>query len=377
MIGNLHQQRHSVGDRFPEGGSIEPDMEGRLRFSNESSKRRLRLILVICASLLLAAIGSHVTARLLGLRTTAIGYKLLAKGNQPFALAEGSSLMVDGLSWSRISKNINVGIENWFVAGSSPAEWDLLQEKAPATKLNFIVVSAYDLNEEFLCDFRAEVVPLMRTASDLWQSRAGWASSKRILSQYPLRYVRVLFPTVGRSDGVMVGAREKLSFLLRPWVTINSETGPSVAEGTGVTQEEPRTEKVTEWSKARMLRRLALMRSACQGKHSFQGPKNLAFSRMIERAQAKGPVVVAVLPVSPIYVSEFLTPEIKGQFEDSLSKIEQAFPKATWVHLEQLPELHSNEYFWDFVHMNASGQGIATDAFLSQLRRRGSPLTAQ
>ena len=71
--------------------------------------------------------------------------------------------MLDGLSWKRISNAFEEGIENWFVAGSSPSEWEPLQRRASNARLTFIVVSAYDLNEQFLCDYRAGVVPLTQS----------------------------------------------------------------------------------------------------------------------------------------------------------------------------------------------------------------------
>ena len=140
----------------------------------ESMKpKRVVLLLFICIAI--AALGSHLVASFLKIRIGAVGYKLLADGSQkPFALAEGSSLMLDGLSWKRISKAFGQGIENWFVAGSSPSEWELLQGRASNTRLTFIVVSAYDLNEHFLCDYRAGVVPLNQSIKDLWQSGADW-----------------------------------------------------------------------------------------------------------------------------------------------------------------------------------------------------------
>jgi hypothetical protein len=339
---------------------------------HESKKSALRLLSLLCVCVIIAALGSHFVATFLKIRTSAVGYKLLANGNQkPFALAEGSSLMLDGLSWRRISNAFGQNIENWFVAGSSPSEWESLQGRASDARLTFIVVSAYDLNEHFICDYRAAVVPLNRSMRDLWQSGADWPFTKRLLSQYPLQYLRYLFPTLGRSDGVMVGIREKLSEILRPWFKIEAEAGPTVGSDSDATSEEIKTGKVTDWSKARMLRRLTLMRNACQGKHSFNGPKNLAFLRMLQRAQQKGRVVVVVLPVSPIYTQEFLTPEASRQFEDVLADLERRVPQANWIHLEGLAELNSNEYFQDFVHMNVDGQRIATDTFLTRIRAAG------
>ncbi len=264
--------------------------------------------------------------------------------------------------------SLGVGIENWFVAGSSPSEWDPLQRRASSARLTFIVVSAYDLNENFLCDYRASVVPLDESIRDLWRSGADWPFTKRVLSQYPLRYLRFFFPTAGRSDGVMVGVREMLERSLRPWVKMENEAGPTIGSGPDPGSEANKTGKVSDWSKARVLRRMTLMRSACQDKQSFDGPKKLAFLRMLQRAHQQGRVIVVVLPVSPIYSEAFLTAEVSQQFERSLSDLEHHVPEAKWVHLEKLPALNSNAFFWDFVHMNATGQRIATEAFLSQIR---------
>lgn len=316
---------------------------------------------------MIAAIGSHLVVHILRIRTGGVGYKLLGHRNgKPLAFAEGSSLMVEGLAWERISQELGVGIENWFVAGSSPSEWEALQPRARNANLTFIAVSAYDLNEGFLCDSRSEVVPLRQTIKDLWQSQADWHFTKRVLSQYPMRYVRVFFPTVGRSDGVMVGIRERLAGLLKPWVPIEPETGPTVRSGDGL--EPVRVDKVSDWTPSRLLRRLALMRSACQGRQSFDGPKKLAFLRMLKQAHQQGRVIVIVLPVSPLYAREFLTTKVAAEFETTLTEAQRSVPEASWVHLEQFPDLNSNDHFWDLVHLNASGQQIATDAFLDQLR---------
>src|SRR5437667_427295 len=77
-------------------------------------------------------------------------------------------------------------IEGWSVAGSSPWEWETFQRRAPDVGLTFLVVSAYDLNEHFICDFHADTVPPTHTLADLWQSEADWHFAKRVLTQYPL-----------------------------------------------------------------------------------------------------------------------------------------------------------------------------------------------
>jgi hypothetical protein len=328
---------------------------------------KLKLLLILAAALATTAAGSHGLVHWLRIRTGGIGYNFWSeRDGKRTALVEGSSLMLEGLSWKRISMRIGTGIENWFVAGSSPSEWEVLQKRSPKANQTFIAISAYDLNENFLCDSRSEVVPLDQTIKDLWQSHADWHFSKRVLSQYPVRYARLFFPTIGRSDGVMVGFRERLAELLKPWATINSEAGPSIASGNESGIEHFTTDKVTDWPRSRTLRRLALMRNACGGRHSFDGPKKLALLRMLQQAQNQGHVIVIVLPVSTIYAREFLTAEVLDQFEGAISEAQRAVPEAEWIRLDRLPSLNSDEYFWDFVHLNANGQRIATGAFLAQ-----------
>ena len=320
------------------------------------------------SGLLTASIVDHAIVGWLRIRTGGVSHRILGRRPAaPLALVEGSSLMLDGIWWQRISEKVSETVETWFVAGSSPSEWEVLQHRAPYVHLTFITLSIYDLNDDFLCDYRANVVPLHQTIDDLRQSHSDWQFSKRVLSQYPLKYMRAFFPTVGRSDGVMVGVRGKLARLLSPWTNIAPEAGPTIEAESNASAENDKKEKLTDWTQARVLRRIALMRSACGGKHRFDGPKKLALLRMLEQAQRQGTVIVTVLPVSNIYNEEFLTPEVAAQFEASLSAIERAVPAAKWFRLDQLPQLKSDEHFWDLVHLNVYGQRIATKAFLAQL----------
>jgi hypothetical protein len=110
------------------------------------------------------------------------------------------------------------------------------------------------------------------------------------------------------------------------------------------------------------------MRKAFQGKHAFNGLKNIALLRMLHKAQNHGPTIAVVLPVSPSYAKEFLTPDVRQEFERELSDAEQSEPHVHWVRLDLMNELRLDEYFSDLVHMNLYGRQIATDAFLSQLR---------
>jgi Mg2+ and Co2+ transporter CorA len=135
------------------------------------------------------------------------------------------------------------------------------------------------------------------------------------------------------------------------------------------TTKEYKKEKISNWSSGRMLRRLASLRSACQGIHTFNGPKRLALMRMLRQAQEQGLAVAVVLPVSPAYAQEFLNPEVKREFEEVLADLQRSVPQAHWIRLDQLNELNSNEYFWDLVHINSYGQRIATEFFIKQLKK--------
>lgn len=332
--------------------------------------RRLQLVVIVCTVASIVAIISHGLIAWLKIETTFGEYWVTGPGRgKPSIFMAGSSLAGDGLAWGRIGNELNMRIEGWGVAGSSPCEWEQFQHLTTQIKLTFIVVSPYDLNEYYLSDFRAEVVPLGQTIKDLWHKRAEWPYCKRLLSLYPLTYLRILFPTAGRSDGVMVGVREKLKKLVGAASPMNSEAGPTLSLNETASTQEYKEEKISNWDPSRMLRRLAGLRIAGQGVHLFNGPKRLAFLRMLRQAQEVGRIVVVVLPVSPAYAKEFLTPELKGEFEQVLAETRRSVPQTGWIRLDQLKELNSNEYFWDLVHMNPDGQKIATKAFLTQFRK--------
>ena len=90
---------------------------------------------------------------------------------------------------------------------------------------------------------------------------------------------------------------------------------------------------------------------------------------MMNHAKNRGRLVVVVLPVSPAYAKEFLTPAVEREFEIALAEVQRRASRAHWIRLDQLDELNSNENFWDLVHINVYGQKIATEAFLDQLKK--------
>ena len=207
-----------------------------------------------------------------------------------------------------------MAIESWPVPGSSPAEWEQLQRRSPQTKTTFIGVSLYDLNETWLCDFRADIVPLSQTMADLWHSDSDLAFAKRLSGCYPRAWVRTFFPTAGRSDHVIFGLRDKARTLL-PLAGNDPDRDANLRVAADYTSEA----RLTDWPKDRLLRRLAVMRSL-QGKPWFSGPKHLALRRMLQQARRQGAVFVIVLPVSPPFVAELLQPARHSAVRDITSR---------------------------------------------------------
>jgi len=322
---------------------------------------------------MLTAITSRSITASLGIETTPSGYAVIgeSEGRTPVFMA-GSSLAGDGLSWPRIARDLNLTIETWGVAGSSPSEWENFQHLVTGAKLTILVIPPYDMNEYLLSDFRAQVVPVGQTIKDLLQSHVEWAFWKRVLSMYPQNYVRTLFPSVGRSFGVIGGVREKFEIYAKTFVSLETESSPRLSFNQTVSSPEYKKVKISDWSPSKMIRRLVSMRSACQDIHAYNGPKKLAFFRMLQRAEEQSTAIVVVLPVSPAYSKEFITSEVRRDFERLVIEAQRNFPQVRWIRLDQLNELDSNEYFWDLVHMNVSGQKIATNVFLRQFLQLAS-----
>lgn len=317
--------------------------------------------------MVIASMGSNLVSNWIGLPKPGAAYRRIGPQSGPQVFCAGSSLLQFGLSWPQISKTLGQGMENWGIGASSPSEWEMSQSMATNVNLMIIGVSVYDLNEYHLCNSRANIVPLTRTIQDLWRSGMSWQFSKRVLSQYPLAYLRELFPTAGNSDAVLVGLRRKLPAKLRTSAAAEDSANSMVLPKAAVLEFGGSTEKLSDWPEAKTLRRLALMRSEIQGLHDFDGPKQLAFRRMLQRAKECGASIVVVLPVAPLYAHEFLTPEVNRKFEKSVAEAQRAFPDARLVRLDQVAALQSDEYFSDPVHLNGAGREIATEAFLKAL----------
>lgn len=335
------------------------------------ASRGAGLILIVLTVMVLAAIGSHLVVSWLGIRSGWGDHRVAgSEFAGPLANVAGSSLLGDALDVPLACRTLQQGMQTWFVAGSSPCEWVELQSRAADAKLTIIGISAYDLNEHFLCDYRPEIVPLTQTIQDLVKSESSWAFGKRVVSQYPLTRLRLLFPTLGRSAGVTGGIRDHFERYFRPGAKVETEAGPTAAAWSSTETDPTRLEKISNWSPAYMLRRLSKLRSACQGLHSYDGPKRLALQKMLAQGRRQGEVVVLVLPVSPAYQREFLDAETRWKFEETIADHQRAVPGVRWLRVDQVPELNTNDVFWDAVHMNTYGKKISTDHILAWMKAK-------
>jgi len=161
----------------------------------------------------------------------------------------------------------------------------------------------------------------------------------------------------------MVGIRAKLLKL------IGQSVDAGAAPKFGGTAKSDIQERVSDWDEARTQRRLVLLRAACPGKQSFDGPKSLAFLRLLHRAERHSEVILVVVPQPPIYRDALLPPAAMRQFDDELSQLQRECRQLHVVRLDRLPTLDHNELFYDDVHLNMYGQQIATAAFQARLRQ--------
>ena len=325
----------------------------------------LKLAFILCLAVAISSVVSHTTIRWLGIKSSHGGYRHYGSQDlKGLTILHGSSIAWDGIDWGQISEALGSTIESWITPGSSPAEWVVEHQRSPQLNRAIIVVSPYDLNEYWLCDFRADIVPLGQSFEDLQYCGSDQQLCKRILSQYPQMFIRKLFPTVGRSDGVMVGIRAKLNELVSGVTSMEGIDAPKLNSSS--TSEV--VVKLSDWSPARLQRRLVLMRTGFQGKHSFKGPKKVALERLLEQAKQQGQVVMVVMPVSPIYQKEFLSPQVMQEFENALVDLQHRNPQTRLVRLDHLHDLADDATFSDLVHLNTYGQRIATAALLTQLK---------
>jgi hypothetical protein len=268
--------------------------------------------------------------------------------------------MFYGVDWSEIAKTMGKRMQGWAVPAGSVIEMEVLQSQVPSARVTFLGIGVSDLNENYVSDFRAEIVPMRSALTGLWAAHSEWPLARRVISQYPLSYLRMLFPTAGRSTTIMVGAREILR-ALRPSKKSNEPSERAVVASESNTH----NENITSWPEAR------LMRNSAGGNFAFSGPKRDALFRFMKRGDDLGKMVVLVMPLSPVYQKEFLSEAVLRQFNEALAEAQKKTPDALWIRLDAVPELKSNELYWDLVHLNAPGQAIASKIVLEQLAAAG------
>jgi hypothetical protein len=329
--------------------------------------RKKQLVIILIATLTITSLVSHVAARALKIRTDAATPLSFGATNQPVeGVVAGSSLMFYGVGWAEVTRALGMRMQGWAVPSGSVIEMEVLQSQVTKARYTFLGVGASDLNENYVSDFRSEIVPLRAALRGLWEARSQWSFARTVVSQYPLSYLRKLFPTAGRSTTIMVGAREVLRSL-RPTKQANepSERAVVASENNG------HQENITSWPEDRLLRNIGGQRASAGGTYSFNGPKRDALFRFMKRGDDLGKMIVLVMPLSPAYQKEFLTESVQLQFNAVLAEAAKKTPDALWIRLDAVPELNSNENFWDLVHLNAPGQALASKLVLEQLAAAG------
>jgi len=329
--------------------------------------RKKQLVVIFLAAVAITSLVSHGVARAFHIRTLAVTPLSFGSTNQPVdGIVAGSSLMFYGVAWSDIATTMGMRMQGWAVPAGSVIEMEVLQSQVPSARVTFLGIGVSDLNENYVSDFRAEIVPMRSAVTGLWVAHSEWSLARRVISQYPLSYLRMLFPTAGRSTTIMVGIREVLRSL-RPSKKSNEPSERAVVASESNTH----NENIMSWPEARLIRNIGDMRASAGGSYAFNGPKRDSLLRFMKRGDEMGKMVMLIMPLSPAYQKEFLTESIQQQFNSVLAEAQKKRPDALWIRLDNAPELKSNELYWDLVHLNAPGQAIASKIVLEQLAAAG------
>lgn len=338
--------------------------------SKAALNRKQQLLTIVAAVLVLSSAGSHLMVRLLGVRTDAIDRgKINADAAGQPILVTGSSVTFFGVSFQQVAKAMQRPIITRSAGGASPCELEPLLREAPEAKRLIIGVSILDLNESNLSDSRPTLVPLRQSVSDLLASHADWPLAKRILGTYPQPWLQTVFPFAGRSTALLVGVREKVGALRKhaPAAEAESRMTYKTEEDT----EHP--EKLSDWDAGRLRRNLSQITGTGLAQGRFDGPKSLAFARIIAQASSQEPTVLLVLPLSPPCRQVVIGPSSQQDFEKALERIKATDPKLRIIRLDQEPALQPAEVFWDLYHLNDAGRRIATRLVLGQISAVTAP----
>ena len=329
--------------------------------------RKKQVVVILLAALVITSLVSHLVARAFHIRTLAVTPLSFGSTNRPVdSIVAGSSLMFYGVGWAEVAKTMGLRMQGWAVPAGSVIEMEVLQSQVPAARVTFLGIGVSDLNENYVSDFRAEIVPMRSALKGLWAAHSEWPLARRVISQYPLSYLRMLYPTAGRSTTIMVGAREVLRSL-RPSKKSSEPNERAVV----ASESNDHNENITSWPEARLVRNIGDLRASAGGNFAFKGPKRDALFRFMKRGEEMGKMVMLIMPLSPTYQKEFLTEAVQRQFNEALADAQKKTPDALWIRLDNAPELKSDELYWDLVHLNAPGQAIASKIVLEQLAAAG------
>jgi hypothetical protein len=333
-----------------------------------------RFVILLAAVVALSAGVNHLLSYWLGLAVPAVKYRRVGPTAGPQVFVAGSSLLQFGLSWPELSEFFGKGMENWGLGGSSPEIWELTQPGPERSTLMIVGISLYDLNEFHLAEARANVVPFSSTLRDLSTTTPDPVVTRRILGQYPLAYLRFVYPAAGQADAAMVAVRRWLRASLSLAGAEQDRATALVLPTDDRLHFGESSERIADWDRGRTLRRLSLMRAESRGQHTFDGPKRAALHRMITKAAAQGDVVIVVMPVAQAYRTELVTPDVTARFEEAVQEAQRLSGDGRVVRLDQVPDLGTDEHFSDFVHLNSEGRRLATARFLDAMREH--PLAA-
>lgn len=273
----------------------------------------------------------------------------------------GSSEAAKGEDWKMVATNLVMSVDEVVIAESTPCEWEAAEETEPQADMTIITIDLDKFNEQYVSIHRADYVGFGQTLRDLRNSQADWALKEKTLEQYPLKWVRYLFPTAARGLPTLAGLRMRLQRLIWPLFHMPLPADPNV------TTFQVQDARLSDWDRAHVLRVSATLRAKCGGRFSFNGPKCLALERMFRRALARGKVVLVVLPVAPQYLNELATPADLKAFDESLAQLSKSFPAVKFARLDKIPALESADCFSDLLHPNRKGQAIATAELVKQL----------
>jgi hypothetical protein len=331
--------------------------------STEQENRPVRLPAVIGIFVVAAVIASavsHFFAHWLGMAKDPVELgQINSGGSSPPLVVGGSSLVYYAIDWSGIGARHDKLVLTRGSASASPSEIEQMPFKEAPAALRVLGISCYETNENSISNFRAEIVPVRQSFSDLWQSGASWEYSKGLLSHYPLAYARKPFPTAGRSVAFMVAVRHKARTMLHGGKsgTFEIQTNNTI------------TERLTDWDEGRIERNVSATKAGLKREALFSGPKSVALKRIADTASKERPLLIIVLPVSPIYIDRLGALGTSGEFDRMLATVLHPREGLTVLRLDLLPEAGDPAKFCDLVHLNRDGSESATRIVEAEIER--------